>query len=217
MVSTDNPYTRMQLEHYNAIAEDMNETNHLQHNTNSDYWSLLLPPKGTGKALDVGCGCGRSVSHLIKRGYDASGCDISPNIISYAKNRIPQATFYVVNGVELDGVPSNTFDYVISTIALQHIAVYDIRFSILTDILRVLKKGGQLRFQMAFGGHNTTVQYHVNAYDARGTNGGLDVAITDPKQITNDLDKIGFTDISYTLSKSYYDDAPQWIYVLCKK
>ena len=41
-----------------------------------------------------------------------------------------------------DELNTNEYDFVMSTIALQHICVYDIRYSIMKDIHRVLKDGG---------------------------------------------------------------------------
>jgi SAM-dependent methyltransferase len=41
-----------------------------------------------GRALDVGCGTGRSVAALIAAGFDAAGCDPSPGMLSVARDRL---------------------------------------------------------------------------------------------------------------------------------
>jgi 2-polyprenyl-3-methyl-5-hydroxy-6-metoxy-1,4-benzoquinol methylase len=47
-------------------------------------------------ALDVGCGSsGRFIDVLLKNGFTASGVDISAEMISLARQRHPDATFYV--------------------------------------------------------------------------------------------------------------------------
>jgi SAM-dependent methyltransferase len=41
-----------------------------------------------GRALDVGCGTGRSVAALIAAGFDASGVDPSPGMLEVARRRL---------------------------------------------------------------------------------------------------------------------------------
>ena len=41
-----------------------------------------------GRALDVGCGTGRSLEALLVAGFDASGCDASPRMMEIARNRV---------------------------------------------------------------------------------------------------------------------------------
>ena len=41
-----------------------------------------------GRALDVGCGTGRSLEALLVAGFDASGCDASPRMMEIARDRV---------------------------------------------------------------------------------------------------------------------------------
>ena len=102
-----------------------------------------------------------------------------------------------------------------STITLQHICVYDIRFNYLKEFYRVLKPGGLLSIQMGYGeGKAGAVDYYCNNYDATSTNSNCDTMVTDVEQPINDLGKIGFKDIQVFVRPSYSDKHPQWIY--CK-
>jgi len=44
-----------------------------------------LRPRSTGVALDIGCGTGQAFPPLLKRGWDICGCDISPAMVTIAK------------------------------------------------------------------------------------------------------------------------------------
>lgn len=44
--------------------------------------------KGRGRAVDLGCGTGSLTLELAKRGYDVIGADISPDMLSYAYNKV---------------------------------------------------------------------------------------------------------------------------------
>ena len=79
-----------------------------------------------------------------------------------------------------------------STIVLQHIAVYEIRFQDLREFFRVMAPGGLLSFQMGFGEGQGKAEYHDNHYEAQGTNSLHDTKVTDPWQIGGDLEQIGF-------------------------
>ena len=45
--------------------------------------------------LDLGCGTGLHDEELLKRGYEITGLDISPNMIDIAKKRCPKIDFIV--------------------------------------------------------------------------------------------------------------------------
>jgi ubiquinone/menaquinone biosynthesis C-methylase UbiE len=227
-----NKYTNMQKTFYEAETKTMKIENHSHHNKNPDYWNILLEPlnkmngKNGKKVIDFGCGCGRNVLNMATK-YDLNevhGCDISSNNIKYCEqllkdNGITNCNFVTTDGVSLNPVESNTYDFLMSTIVLQHIPVYDIRKTILSDFYRVLKSGGIISFQMGYGiGRTfTTADYYDNVYDAQGTNGIHDCRVTDPSQIINDLKEIGFSNITTTIKPAFSDTHTEWIYVKAEK
>ena len=101
-----------------------------------------------------------------------------------------------------------------SVIAMQHICVYDIRYSIMKDMYRVLKSGGAIAIQMGYGSPSPmTVGYYENYYDAQGTNRTCDVCIETPEQLEKDLLEIGYKDFQYTIGPVGPGDIhPNWIY-----
>ena len=152
------------------------------------------------------------------------GCDISSNNIAYCNEFLKSfgfndCEFSTTDGVSLQPLKSDTYGFIMSTIVLQHIPVYDIRKSILTDFYRVLKEGGIISFQMGYGYGRTiqTADYYDNVYDARGTNSFYDCRVTDPDQVSKDLLDIGFTDITTTIRPAFDDNHTEWIYVKAVK
>jgi SAM-dependent methyltransferase len=219
----DNRYTKMQESFYSRGT-----SNHQEHNANTDYWDLLLGgiDSMNGLALDFGCGKGRNVSNMIDKGNfeRVDGIDISQNNINHCTSTLTNSKFYKNNGVDLSDIESDTYDFVMSTIVLQHIPVYDIRLSLLTEIHRVMKDGGTFSFQMGYGDDlvnpngNDRIAYHDNHYGASGTNGILDVRVTNKDDLIKDLESIGFTVNNVEIKDSFSDVGhPKWIYVSCKK
>jgi ubiquinone/menaquinone biosynthesis C-methylase UbiE len=215
----------------------MRVKNHSEHNNNPEYWDVLLgpvksdPARWNGKnALDFGCGCGRNVFNLasLAEWSSVDGCDISaPNceetrILMEWDHPKVSCQCFPTNGYELNEVPSNNYDFVMSTITLQHICVHEIRFSILSDIFRVMKPGGLLSFQVGFGeSDNGFSRYYDNSYEVRRTNSGHDVMITDPQNLIDDLRHIGFTEISYQIGAAWEGPEiarhPHWLFVKATK
>ena len=235
-MQSDNRYTQMQKAFYNANAPKMAETDHKEHDSNPHYWDILLGDLDDDwyendksiKALDIGCGTGRNVRNLVKNWIwnSVHGIDISENNIKEAYNKLGELVspdfdkckLYVNNGIDLKPLEDNTYDFVMSTIVLQHICVYDIRFSLLSEAYRVMKEGGLFSFQMGYGNSPGTVGYYENHYDANSTNSDCDVRVDDPTQILNDLIKIGFKNITYEIQPSWSNQVHnQWIYVKAYK
>ena len=228
MINTENKYTQMQKVQY-AFGTN----NHENHNSNTNYWDILLSDlkdkeKWDGKiALDFACGKGRNVTNMLNLcdWLRVDGIDISDGNISYNKKEYQsqKSNWYCNNGIDVSELKDNEYDFIMSTIALQHIPVYDIRKSLITDLLRTLKPGGTFSFQMGYGEGlespiGKRVSYFENHYDATGTNSICDVRVHTEEEIINDLKEIGFVNIKTEVRESYDDSGhTQWIYVKCNK
>lgn len=232
MLDSNNKYTQMQLNAYNRSAEEWSLENRDPvvgsfdaHNNWPYYENLFIRIKDQTEkiGLDFGCGPGRNIVRYANKFKRLDGVDISPINIQKAKEYTitngVESRLYVSNGVGIDCIESDTYDFVMSTIALQHICVYDIRYSIMKDTHRILKEGGVFTAQMGFGSPSPmTVGYYDNYYDAQGTNRTCDVCIESPNQLEKDLLEIGFTDFQYIIGPTGPGDFhPSWIYFSCVK
>jgi methyl halide transferase len=68
------------------------------------------------RALDIGCGAGDNVIWLTQRGFDASGCDLSPTAIALAGNRATEAGVscrFLVSDFLIDRLPADRFGLVL--------------------------------------------------------------------------------------------------------
>ncbi len=157
-------------------------------------------------ALDFACGPGRNIVKYQKYFKRIDGADISEINIKNAKDnltfegvKIPN--LYVTNGNDLGDASNNTYNFILSTIAMQHIPVYDIRFSIFKHMYRVLKPGGMISIQMGAGKspNSNDHSYYDNYYEAKGTNRHADTMVEDPEFLRKDLEKIGFKNFKFWL------------------
>ena len=137
--------------------------------------------------LDFGCGCGRNVQNLWWRFKRMDGVDLSfGNLVHAHENLVSvgcppdRYRLFQANGVDLGNLASDEYDFVMSTIVMQHIAVYDIRFQYLMEFFRVLRPGGLLSFQMGYGEGYGKAGYYDNHYDAESTNSFHDTTVTSP-------------------------------------
>ena len=85
-------------------------------------------------ALDFACGPGRMIPRMSKLFQRVDGADISERLINEARRKNPGSNFFCTNGDDLGNTPKSNYDFVYSTIALQHIAVREIRLNILQQI-----------------------------------------------------------------------------------
>ncbi len=222
-VDATNRYTQMQRSFYDAEAPNMAVENHRGHDNNPDYWNVLLgavqrdPTSWAGKrALDIGCGAGRNVANLAKLAAweEVAGGDISEQNIAHSRRFLNEQgvsnyALYTTSGVDLQPIPSARYDFIMSTIVLQHIAVWQIRHQIFKDVLRVARPGALFSFQMTMYplDRRATAGYFDNIWDAPGTNGGYDVNVPSPDVLEQELvDRLGFERFRYTLR-------PEWNYI----
>jgi len=155
-------YSQMQKSFYdNALVSaddivgsyDWHENFPYETNLLYRYADIRLPifsETASLQALDVGCGPGRMVARMQRYFRTVDGVDISPRLLEIALRKNPKNRFFESSGADLGAAPSDTYDFVYSTIALQHVAVNSVRQRILFHIRRVLKPGGKFTLQFAF-------------------------------------------------------------------
>jgi ubiquinone/menaquinone biosynthesis C-methylase UbiE len=233
----DNRYTAMQRRCYDRDASQwtINERDHVvgtfdAHNTWADYEHIFtgIDPARFKEldVLDFATGPGRNLVRYASRFRSIDGVDISELNLANARlwiehNGLDANKFklFCCNGVDLCNINTASYDLVMSTIAFQHICVYSIRFNYLEEFFRVLRAGGYLCMQMGYGVPSPkTVGYYEDFFDASHTNRGCDVAISTPREIEQDLLRVGFTHFRYVIGPTGPGDIhPHWIYFSAKK
>ncbi len=108
------------------------------------------PDLSFGRALDFGCGLGRLSFGLSQHFQTVTGVDISSKMIEQAlanRRASKQVEFILNEGRNLSGIHSDSCDFVLSLIVLQHIPRKFIK-GYLKEFLRVVKPGGLIAFQL---------------------------------------------------------------------
>ena len=97
------------------------------------------------RVLDLGCGTGRHVIYLAKKGFEVYGLDISAHGIKTTKEWLKKeklkASLRIGDIYKKLPYKNNFFDAVISVQTLHHARIRDIR-RLIKEIERVLKPGG---------------------------------------------------------------------------
>ena len=85
--------TRLTISTYNKIARRYAELN-FDDTSNLRYVDKFLSylPKNV-KILDAGCGAGNLTKHILSKGYECEGIDLSEEMIEIAKEKIPEGKF----------------------------------------------------------------------------------------------------------------------------
>jgi ubiquinone/menaquinone biosynthesis C-methylase UbiE len=213
----NNEYLKTYKDTFESQHHLMVVDNHQQHNTDPEYWAMLLGPikfnpehwKGK-KAFDFGCGCGRNLKNLLDLAeWDSVyGCDISKQNAEYAKQWTEQYYPGKVNtwesmGADIQPCEEKSFDFIMSHIVLQHVSNYSIRFSILNDMYRCLKVDGLISLHYLDMGYSSAYYEESNAYQ--------NCRVENKQFLIDDFTKIGFKDIScetgidpFTGQNTYY-------------
>ena len=98
------------------------------------------------KIIDLGCGTGNYCIYFAKKGYEATGIDISPSAIAYAKKKANEVkircNFLVADILgDLDNISTN-FDFAYDWEVLHHIFPEN-RQKYIENVYKILNKRGK--------------------------------------------------------------------------
>ncbi len=96
------------------------------------------------KALDFGCGAGRSTRFLQKLGFTVTGVDIAQDMIRKAKEIDPEGDYRLVEDGDLSQFQDQAFDMVLSAFTFDNIPTAKKKVRNFTEIKRLLKAKGKM-------------------------------------------------------------------------
>jgi SAM-dependent methyltransferase len=96
------------------------------------------------RALDFGCGTGRSTRFLSDLGFDVVGVDIAESMLARARERDPDGDYRLVPDGDLPGLDPGSFDLILSVFTFDNIPDFERKVSLLTALRMLLAPGGRL-------------------------------------------------------------------------
>ena len=96
------------------------------------------------KAVDFGCGTGRSSRFLKQLGFEVTGIDISADMLKIAKSKDTGGNYQLVSNGDYDHLGVNKFDLVQSIFTFDNIPGWENRTNILKGLGNLLKPSGRI-------------------------------------------------------------------------
>jgi SAM-dependent methyltransferase len=96
------------------------------------------------RALDFGCGAGRSSRFLRDLGYTVVGVDVSEPMLARARERDPDGHYLLVGNGDLSVLAGHDFDLILSAFAFDNIPTHEKRLALFKSLGALLAEGGRL-------------------------------------------------------------------------
>lgn len=99
----------------------------------------------TGKrAVDFGCGAGRSTRFVRQLGFEPVGVDTAEEMIAKAHELDPAGDYRLTPGDNFSGLESAAYDLITSLFTFDNIAGFETKLGIFRDLAGLLKSSGKL-------------------------------------------------------------------------
>jgi len=96
------------------------------------------------KALDFGCGAGRSTQFLQKLGFETIGVDISEKMISIARDNDGKGQYFLIEDGNFNQFFPRAFDLILAAFTFDNIPTWTKKIKILTDLSALINNFGIL-------------------------------------------------------------------------
>lgn len=109
-----------------------------------DLPSLIKRHVRGRRALDFGCGTGRSSRFLEDLGFEVVGVDIAERMLARARERNPSGDYRLLPDGDLSDLDDLRFDLVLSAFTFDNVPTIEKRLEIFRGLGRLLNEGGRI-------------------------------------------------------------------------
>jgi SAM-dependent methyltransferase len=128
-----------------------------------DIPKILLEHVKGRKAIDFGCGTGRSTRFLKKCGFDAVGIDISKDMIENAKELDPDGDYRLNADDDFKKFEKHQYDLILAVFTFDNIPDFEKRVKLLKGLSSLLNEEGRMVLV------NSTPEIYVNEWASFST------------------------------------------------
>jgi len=96
------------------------------------------------RALDFGCGAGRSTRFVQGLGFEIAGMDIAEEMIAKAHQIDPAGDYRLVPGDDFSSLEPAAYDLITSLFTFDNISGFDLKLRIFRDLAALLRPSGKL-------------------------------------------------------------------------
>ena len=96
------------------------------------------------RAIDFGCGAGRSTRFLQKLGFSTIGVDIAEDMVKKAREIDPRGNYRLIKDGDLSQFEDNAYDLVLSVFTFDNIPTMEKKVKNFREIGRLLKAEGRI-------------------------------------------------------------------------
>ena len=109
-----------------------------------DLPALITEHVAGRRALDFGCGAGRSTRFLKSLGFDAMGIDVSASMIQLARAADPDGRYELIPDGDFGSLERGSFDLVLCAFPFDNIPGVEKRRAVLTGLRDLLNDRGRI-------------------------------------------------------------------------
>lgn len=109
-----------------------------------DLPGLLAEHVRGRKAVDFGCGAGRSTRFLRERGFDVVGVDVSGTMIAQARERDPAGAYVLIDDGDFSALGGQRHDLVLAAFTFDNIPGTTWRARLLAGLRDLLREQGRI-------------------------------------------------------------------------
>jgi SAM-dependent methyltransferase len=109
-----------------------------------DLPMLLRQHVRVGRALDFGCGAGRSSRFLASLGFDVVGVDVAEPMLLRARAADPRGDYRLVSDGDLDGIEAGSFDLVLCAFTFDNVPTLERKVQLFAQLRGCLAEGGRI-------------------------------------------------------------------------
>jgi trans-aconitate methyltransferase len=109
-----------------------------------DLPEIIRTHARAGRAVDFGCGTGRSTRFLSRLGFDVIGLDISRDMVDQAKSMDPQGRYLVVSDNDTEWLRGEKFDLVLAAFTFDNIPSVEHKVRLFSALAGKLTSDGRI-------------------------------------------------------------------------